>query len=103
MSRARTPGAPAGADTEVASAAVAAAVLGRRLFPRGGDLEPNEAQVLLSLFARPARTARELAVTLELATTTVSHAIGALQQRGFLQDDDDPTDRRRRPQSITPA
>lgn len=83
--------------------ALGVAVLARELFPRGDikGLEPNETQVLLALFVDPGQTVTELTGRLALAKTTVSHAVTALQRIGAVEEDQDPADRRRRPQRLT--
>jgi len=79
------------------------ALLARRLFPRGdpSGLEPNEAQVVISLFLEPGQTVTELSEGLVLAKTTVSHAVTHLQRGGLVDESRDIHDGRRMLQSLT--
>jgi DNA-binding MarR family transcriptional regulator len=64
---------------------LATAVEARRAFPRGGfeGLEPNALQVLLALALRSEQSVGELAESLRLQHSTVSHALSELRQQNL--------------------
>lgn len=77
----------------------------RRAFPRHGfnRLEPAELQVLLLLTREPGLTVGGIARALPLARTSVSNALAALNERGYLFEVADRWDRRVRHQELTPG
>lgn len=75
----------------------------RRLYRRGGfeGLEPNVLQILMELYRESDQAVGTLVKRLALGQSTVSTALGVLEERGLLQGKSDPLDRRRRRHSIT--
>lgn len=70
----------------------------RRMYPRArlDGLEPAALQILVALVLRDADNAGALAKRLCLERSTVSHAIGALRERGLVEEQVVDGDRRRR-------
>lgn len=85
--------------TDLSRAALAALDLARRYrraYPRGGfeGREPAELQVIVSLYRASVRTVGELAGELELARTTVSHAVARLSEAELVRSRPDPDEPR---------
>lgn len=72
---------------------------------KGRDVSPLQIQLLIYLWAHPSECGRigELARRFDLATPTVSDAVGTLVEKGFVEKRPDPRDRRARVLTLTDA